>query len=853
MADGLPKIGAVAEIQNLSGFLSAVRSINSGLAGATQAAQGLAAVGGAASAALTPLSAVMTALTAAAAVAAAGILALVGGMSLVGSTGLAMNSNLEQTEIRLQTLTGIGKETLAWVRQLSIVTPFTTDTLSKSLAMARAYGFSTTEAKKYLVTLGDADAALAGHGQVLEAATRALGQMNAATRVNAQDMRQLTEAGIPAWQILAEKMGLSTAEVRKMSEEGKLFANDVVPLLVEGINERFGGAMATQARTAQGLFDTLREGLQLAASDITLPAFDKLKDILVGITDEITQPGTGFHDLILQISDLMREIFADFDASQVISGFRDIVREATEVVRFIREVRYELLGLSREDLLAGATEQIRRNNVELSNSLSRMAMAHAATVESLNEQIDDAGSTTQRALSDIADKYADKAASIQGRMGKIASQFSDQMEKLDRDLARKLADNQQALQDKLESMAQSHADKRASIEQSISDENFSHDERIADLRDRLEEQTTDTHTRFADQREALNKKLAAAQTVAQKAAIQADIVALDAEEQAAIAKLEEREAKEEARVQAKHDRQIAMLQKRLADEDAEYARSVEKEKVRSAEREARIKEDNAVAVEELKKRIGQEMGELAAQQSGLAAQRAQEEKDVKDSYDRQVAALKGKIKEEDEAYAKQQEERKRDAEKENQRVLDDTAKLADDLDKGPAKLVAAALMGMLLFSPAGSLFVSDSWAGGGASIIAGLTAGITGNIPGLVSVALDAAMRMTSALSGIKLPSWLTPGSPTPFEVGLRGISSAMSDLSGLHLPHFSAQINHLVAGGVGSASTVPVVTPAPRVVVQGGSTTIDRRINVNANYRQTQSPARIMDDLRLATMLHRK
>ena len=39
--------------------------------------------------------------------------------------------------------------------------------------------------------------------------------------------------------------------------------------------------------------------------------------------------------------------------------------------------------------------------------------------------------------------------------------------------------------------------------------------------------------------------------------------------------------------------------------------------------------------------------------------------------------------------------------------------------------------------------------------------------------------ELTTALNNATLPSWLQPGSPTPFELGLRGISSALDQVSG--------------------------------------------------------------------------
>lgn len=44
-------------------------------------------------------------------------------------------------------------------------------------------------------------------------------------------------------------------------------------------------------------------------------------------------------------------------------------------------------------------------------------------------------------------------------------------------------------------------------------------------------------------------------------------------------------------------------------------------------------------------------------------------------------------------------------------------------------------------------------------------------------------------LSRMKLPDWMTPGSPTPWEIGLRGVHDAMQSLSQSSLPTFSAAL----------------------------------------------------------------
>lgn len=64
--------------------------------------------------------------------------------------------------------------------------------------------------------------------------------------------------------------------------------------------------------------------------------------------------------------------------------------------------------------------------------------------------------------------------------------------------------------------------------------------------------------------------------------------------------------------------------------------------------------------------------------------------------------------------------------------------------------------------------------------------------------------RFSEELKKLKLPSWLTPGSPTPFEMGLRGISAEMRKLSTLQMPQvFTPQFAPAPAFAGGALPTV--------------------------------------------------
>ena len=76
-----------------------------------------------------------------------------------------------------------------------------------------------------------------------------------------------------------------------------------------------------------------------------------------------------------------------------------------------------------------------------------------------------------------------------------------------------------------------------------------------------------------------------------------------------------------------------------------------------------------------------------------------------------------------------------------------------------------------------------------------------GGVSGAVSSVIGWIDRMTEKLRNIQLPDWLTPGSPTPFEMGLRGISAALKDISAAQLPEFNAQLNVNRTGPLGAGA----------------------------------------------------
>ena len=209
---------------------------------------------------------------------------------LVVKTGIAYNAMMEQSEIAWSTILGDAKkasETIARLEEMGALTPFEFEELDKAAKLLNMAGYEGENLYKTLTNVGDAVSAIGGSGEDLQAISMAIFQMATKGKISAEEMNQLAERGIPAWDMVAKAMGKSTKEVMKMSEDGKLFAEDVLPMLTEQLGKRFGGAMQKQSQTFNGLMSTLKDNAKIAASVIMRDLFEKIKDILPSIISAV--------------------------------------------------------------------------------------------------------------------------------------------------------------------------------------------------------------------------------------------------------------------------------------------------------------------------------------------------------------------------------------------------------------------------------------------------------------------------------------------------------------------------------------------------------------------------------------
>ncbi len=200
-----------------------------------------------------------------------GLTAATAGLAAIAREAVNAAGSLEQTKIGFSTMLGSAEEANKFLKELedfAARTPFQFNELVTGAKRLMAMGFAAQEVRPMLEAVGDAVAALGGSGEMIQRVTLALGQMRAKGKVSAEEMRQLAEAGIPAWQMLADTIGTSIPQAMKMAERGTVKADQAIAGIIEGMNKRFGGLMEMQSQTLMGRFSTLKDELEFALRDM---------------------------------------------------------------------------------------------------------------------------------------------------------------------------------------------------------------------------------------------------------------------------------------------------------------------------------------------------------------------------------------------------------------------------------------------------------------------------------------------------------------------------------------------------------------------------------------------------------
>lgn len=219
----------------------------------------------------------------------AGAAAAFGGISIAASAldfgkgAIKAVADYETVQISLETFLGSAekaKEVFAELEQFSVKTPFTPEQVNQAGKALLAFGEPVDQLTTTLERIGDVASAT---GKDFNELAVIYGKARVQGTLYAEDINQLTEAGVPIIGEFAKQLGVSESQVKKLGSEGRIsFANleeGFKSLTSEGgrffgLTDKLSQSTAGRLSTLEGNFEQLKRGV----GEGLLPVFEVLVD-----------------------------------------------------------------------------------------------------------------------------------------------------------------------------------------------------------------------------------------------------------------------------------------------------------------------------------------------------------------------------------------------------------------------------------------------------------------------------------------------------------------------------------------------------------------------------------------------
>lgn len=215
----------------------------------------------------------------------------------MGLSCIKASAQMRQYEIAFQTMlksADAGTKILKDLQKFAADTPFDVPGVVESAQQLVAFGFAADEVIPTLRTLGDAAAGLGKSTEGVQQLAYALGQIKTSGTLKTEDINQLTNAGIGAWEMLAQASGKSISEIKDMTAKGMIDSLTAVEVLTNGINKAYGGMMEKTSKEITGLVSNIEETVgntSVVIGKYMIDAFD-IKGILSSVSDSLGNVST---------------------------------------------------------------------------------------------------------------------------------------------------------------------------------------------------------------------------------------------------------------------------------------------------------------------------------------------------------------------------------------------------------------------------------------------------------------------------------------------------------------------------------------------------------------------------------
>ncbi|EIT6512624.1 tape measure protein [Listeria monocytogenes] len=225
------------------------------------------------------------------------ILRLAAAFGLIAATKNVVGSAIGRVDTidtatkSLTVLTGSAKDAQLVMTDLTAAidgTPIALDAVALGAKKMVAAGMQAANVKPVFTAIADAAYGVGNGSESIDQMTDAISALQASGVAYSDDINRLVDAGVPAWQILANSTGKSVGEMKKYVSEGSLESTKAIAMLTKGIEEGTTGMAGNTAKMA-GLAKTAGNTISGSFANMKTAAVKSLANIAENLKGPIIQ------------------------------------------------------------------------------------------------------------------------------------------------------------------------------------------------------------------------------------------------------------------------------------------------------------------------------------------------------------------------------------------------------------------------------------------------------------------------------------------------------------------------------------------------------------------------------------
>lgn len=280
----------------------------------------------------------------------------------------------EKATVGLEVMMGSARKAQSFMRDIelfAVVTPFETSELVQTVQQLKAYGIATADLLPISRTLGDMSL---GNAENFNRLAYAYGQVKAAGKLMASELRQVTGTGLNIMPALAKEAGVSVGQLRAEIEAGRVSFEMFHNAIVAVREAEFANGMDRASKAVFGQLSTLRDTYALTMKEIAIEVgtaidFESLIASAVGFLSVIKEwkyEIAGAFSVLRSMANAMGDmalIVAKMPEALLRGGPVEMAKMATETAGTTASIMEGLRQKGEADI-AAKREELRRKGLD---------------------------------------------------------------------------------------------------------------------------------------------------------------------------------------------------------------------------------------------------------------------------------------------------------------------------------------------------------------------------------------------------------------------------------------------------------------------------------------------------------